>query len=523
MVQRLNPGIFILIFLCAAMYTFFPLKLQAVESYIYATAIEGNYDIRSTFAEANPGARLPDFARLHPNHPLPHFLAGKLFDKFGFSALDSMRVINLFAALIAVIFIYLICCQVLTDRASALLGAALAASTSVFWGSALSGEVHMLAFALLTVAAYYLVRFLSAAAFDKTALCLAAFYFTLAGIIHLAALYLVLPVLPALWIKARADKSPQKNGRLYVTIAALCLLGLILVYVLLPVMYYGFTNRKDFLDFFSIYAHLKTPELRGLAWLETITGAYLQSFIGGTGTWTTLTRVALTLCLLWGYALLLKSGAHWTLKTLFLAAPLAYFNFFFTVRPDAINGWLFVLPSTAIAGASAFQRLRLAVGTHLFSYALTLAVAAAVFFAAIFPNAKLKPEDYAYLSEFQPTGLHGKNAIVITKDPVLTFPDVYAFSHRRDFSAFKIIWACCGRTAYLEDLKSAILKREVQLIISDDLGDNIHKFLHQLKQTYNIVFEKSGIVQASWLPSSIYFTRPEGYIIRKRMQVIRLD
>lgn len=524
MPRNLHPSILMLIFFWGAMYALFPLKIQAVESYIYATAIEGNYDLRSTFAEANPGSRLPDFARLHPNHPLPHFVVGKVFDIFKVGALTGMKMINFVSALAATFFLYLICRMLLREPTSAILGALVASSTAVFWGLALSGEVHMPAFALLTVAGFFLTRFLLVDGFDARALQLAALFFTLAGMVHIAALFSALPALPALWLKMRRIAG---HGRWlhYAAIALFCILGIALVYVLLPVLYFGIANRKDYFDFVSIYAHLRMPELKGNQWLSAIAGTYLQSFISGNGAWAIIAKITLGAWLLWGYVLFLRSTAPAAVRVLFVSAPVAYFlsHLFFSVRPDAINGWLFVLPSAAVAAAYAFARARAAVGVRFFSYPMAVVTVTAVFIGTIMPNAALKPTDYAYLSEYQPAETQGKHAVVIATDPVLTFPDVYEFKYRRNFASFNIIWACCGRTAYLTELKTAIQKREIDVIIADELNEGIPALLYQTGRPYATAFEKSGIVQPAWLPSSIYFTRPAGYTITKRIVVYNLE
>ena len=524
MQRNLHPGILILIFFWGAMYALFPLKIQAVESYIYAAAIEGNYDLRSTFAEANPGSHLPDFARLHPNHPLPHFVVGKAFDIFKIPALTGMKTINFISALVAIVFLFLICEMLLRDPTSAILGTLIAASTAVFWGLAVSGEVHMPAFALLTVAGFFLTRFLLLDGFDTRTLQLAALFFTLAGMVHIAALFSALPALPALWLKMRGAGG---RGRWmhYTAIALFCLLGLALVYVLLPVLYFGIANRKDYFDFISIYAHLKMPDIRGNQWLSAITGTYLQSFIAGSGAWALTAKITLGTWLLWGYILFLRSAAPAAVRVLFVSAPVAYFlsHLLFSVRPDAINGWLFVLPSAAVAAAYAFAQARAAAGARFFSYPMAVVTASAVFIGTILPNAGLNPTDYAYLSEYQPAATQGKRAVVIATDPVLTFPDVYDFKYRRNFASFKIIWACCGRTAYLAELKDAIQKHEIDLIIADELNQGIPALLYEVGRPYATAFEKSGNVQPAWLPSSIYFTRPAGYTIAKRIVVYSLE
>lgn len=506
---------------------FFPLRIQPIEPYIYATAIEGMYDLKVTFAEANPNARLPDFSRFHPNHPLQHFVIGKLYDKTHWPALKIASAINFIFSLVALLFLFLTCKIVIPQNSIALMATACSAASTVFWLGTLSGEVHMPAFAMLSVAGWYLCRFLVAEKKREKLLLLSGFFFSLAATLHMGVFFAAIPAAAA--VIADWRKAPQKRPHLlyYGAVVSMVLVMVALVYVALVVMVLELKSWPEYRDTMAIYAHIIPIPYSGFAWLLTITKTYLHSLVFGFGSAVLFGKILLALSLASGAVVFARSRHSLPIKLVFLLMLPFYFfsHFFFSIRPDALNGWLFVLPAFTVPMAYTIRIARAKLRFRSFGVAIFVLFFMANFMQIILPNSRTPAERYSYTTAFlstTPTPSPFPRILVIAKDPVLTFADVYEMVQRTGRRTLEFIWSCCGRTHYRSLLIEKIQKGQIDWIISDDLASETPELLQNAGIKYEILFDQSGEISPHLLPASIYFERPPDYRVLKRIQIIRI-
>lgn len=504
---------------------FLPLRVQPIEPLIYAAAVEHNYDLASTFAEANPAAKLPDFSRFHPNHPLQHALAGVMHDKMGMRALDVLRLLNALAALVALFALYRTLRLLRCRSTHALLATGMTATTLVFWMSALTGEVHMPAFAFACLAGKYLVRYFSHAPRNPRFLFFASLCFAVAGSLHIGALFLALPAVTAL----AADFLKRNSVAIrWLFLSAMAVVGsLLFVYVFLVAVVLHISSVRQYADLVSIYAHLSYQQFSAGQWLSTILLTYLESLFAGQAVGFMFVKCALLIVALAGSWLFAHSKRTLATKIMFLTAVPFYFasHLVFQVRPDALNGWLFVLPAFSVAMAFSFRYL-----ARWRDFPIAIPLVALVPIAmnsalAILPNATVAMETIHYLNAIKPTVMAEAattRVVAVAKDPVITFPDLYDFSGGFPDGTVRILWACCGRTSYQATLLDMARNRTAQWFINDDLSGETTGLFDKAGIHYDVVLDREGEIDPRTLPSSIFFRRDPHYRVFKRMQVLHL-
>lgn len=522
----------------ALLLIFFPLRMQAIESYNYAAGAEGIYSLASTFQSSQPDVPLPDFSRYHPNHPLLHAAAGFIFDRVKIPALTFFKVINFLSSLISLAIFYLLCLKLWEWRGrigKAALVAATAATmvmavSHAFWMAALSGEVHLAALACFLGAVYFLVCYLSTEGKrgNRYLIC-AAVCASVALALHMIVVF-VLPMAIAVFFARRW----REEWRLYLIAGAIIVAVAGIVYGVLLVYVLGIDSVRRYYGTLFIYKFLRHLRYEGLEWFWVFVKSWVHVIIYSFSAWGGLLGVFFAGLYLTGLAKLSRSALIKPIKLLLLFWPASYvaMHLLLSSRADSINYWHFALPGTFLAVGYTFQALYRRGLFRLLIYVTPAAVFAANFSGAVFPNAVLKEKDYLYIED--PVQLMHKagdparllpdhKVAVLTKDPVLTFPEIYRLASEFGFRNQDIFIYCCGKTGYVEPLRNWLATHDSFLLVVDEHTAEIGQMLTDAHKKFMVLQETSGEIRPEWLPASIYFVRPPDYRIFKKIRIFFVD
>lgn len=505
----------------------FPIKIDTLESYAYALATEGSYAIQTTFAEVNPQGILPDFSRYHPNHPLVHWVAGELYDIWGIRALSTARTFNFVGALIALFFLLQIAALFTRRNGLALLASFMAATTTVFWMLALSGEIHMPAFALNTLALYLLCRYFLQRPRKASLLLFAAVFFTLAGAFHSIAYFSGPVAFIALLIDQYQLKNRKLSWRYFLAAASIVVSGFIFFYVYLVIRNLKITSFQQYVDLMTMYSYLGYGKLTPLEWANTFIRTYAQTLLGGFTTPLFVAKLVAIGVSCFGYFVLARSRFQTAVKFLFIAP--VFFQLFMSIlldiRPNAINGWIITIPAFTVGVLFALRYFSQKQRWPVVAVVLTLIPAAINFKTAVLPNTSLNEAEYFYLRSQAPIILKETpqpRILAVAIDPVVSLPDYYDLTGFVGGKSLHILWACCGRTSYRDTLKNALERHEVDWIISDSLEGEMQTLLQETHAKTALIFDKRGEIKTDFFMSSLYFAPKENYQVYKRMQVFRV-
>lgn len=516
---------YILLFLCAyALILFlFPMHLQSVESYAYAAAIDGYYDLSTTFSVGQPGIRLPDFGRYHPNHPLSHLIGGVLRDFAHISGLTTFRFLNALGALFSLFYLYRAARLLWASEAVSLAVVAMLAFSHAFWSGAQSGEVHLPSVAFQTGALFYLLRFLLTAAPDRNRnLLKAAAFFSLAVAFHLYSLFAVIAAAVALL----TDSVSKERWKLYMTVAAIVFLGFIGTYLLGVMIALRIESVHQYFGTMLMYTHLTQTRYTGAEWYGIVFQTAAHAVVSGANS----LKLVLGLLILAGQVAVLNARLHRAVAVLLASWPLGYFllNVVISGRADGINGWLFSLPVVSLASGALFILFIRRRETKVYILLIPALLAVSNFVLSILPASRLAERDYIYAGDpakmlaqagYGNRVKPGQAIAYVVSDPVLTMAEVWHTGSVHGYSNLQVFVMCCGIEDTEQKLSSWLSRNDGALVISDDLGDRVGKILSKQSRPYLLGAENRGELLPELVPSSIYFTRPAGYHIRKRISV----
>ena len=516
--------------LYAAVLFFLPLKIQTIESYAYAMTAEGYFDISKGFAAAQPGVKIPDFSRFHPNHPMLHMVIAFLYDNLKVSALNTFRMINAASSLVALAFLYFASYLLWKRIAVSIVIIAMLAFSHTFWNSALSGEVHLPAVAFLAAATYYLLRYLVGEPKQENRhLLVAAGFFSLAIIFHLLAFFTIMPVVLAVL----SHSVKKEKWKLYFQALGLVLLGFGVFYVGLLVYKLNIESVSQYFSVMTVYAHIVHVRYYGFDWFVVFLKTLLHAIAGGFTPLTIAIKSFFGLFFFWGYIQFARSAVTVPVKVLLIGWPVVYilFNVIIAGRADGLNGWLFSAPVVCLASGYFWVKLSYRQETRIYVFLVPLLLISANFTVAIFPNVGRAEKEYMFLDDpgvmFKRAGIEvdsrGIKIGALTKHPVETFPDLWRLGSvygRRDVKLFVY---CCGDKGYEMPLREWISSKVPFLLIVDETTEEIGKMLIAQKRKFRIIHEATGELKREWLPSSVYLILPSGFRIEKKIRVFFVE
>jgi hypothetical protein len=516
----------------------FPLKLQTIESYAYASAAEGFYDLSTTFQSAQPDLKLPDFSRYHPNHPLMHWIAGGLSAKTRIPALVIFKTVNFISALASLVFFYLLCLRLWSGGRgpvkSGILAAALATTimgvSHGFWMVALSGEVQPPALAFLLAAIYFLACYLLNEKQTRGKyLLISASLLSVAFAFHLA-VFFVLPTALAVFF----DPVRRKEWRLYLGAALIVLCGLILFYVILPVVILNVDSIRQYFSTILIYRFLNYIRYTGVEWYTTFLKTWAHVIAYGFLPYSFAVQLVYCGLFAFGFRAMLKSSLRKSVKALLVIWPASYvaLQILSNGRADGINYWHFATPAFFIMTGYAFLGLFRRPLLRLLPVAAAVLLLALNLKGAVLPNSSLKSRDFLYVEDplrlLEAAGLADKAGIrtplaFLVKEPVYSFPEIYRIGSEFGYRDERIFIACCGNKTYLDELKTWMRKHPVFSLVVDEWSVEAARLLTSENRKFRVLTEVSGEMRENWFPSSLYFERRDESRIFKRVRIFFVD
>lgn len=499
------------------MLLLFPMSLQAMESYAYAAAAEGYYNLARTFVAMNESIRIPDFSQYHPNHPLPHLIASMLHRLTGTPALQVFRAMNFAGTIVFLCFHYAVALRVFRHTAAATVATALSAFTYAVWASALSGEVQMFALAFLMAGFYFLVKFFQAPPdTSNNSLRLAALFYVLAVAFHQASFFAGVPASFAALLHSRTRRSLW----LYAQVVAIVSVGWAFFYIVLLVRMLNIDSVSQYLDTLFVYRQILAREYAGVEWFGLLTGAAMRSVTFADFGISYLLALVFFPASIAGFWYMFRSNLPRPVWILLAGLPLFQIGLQLAVRgrPEGINFWLFLIPCFSLAvGYRLTARSGSPAGT-IFAWLLVLLVGLTNFHYFFLPNHRLAPQETIYSRGATP--YRSLPVAIIVHEPVLTFAEGWSLGSESGLRRQTWFLPCCGEKDYEKKLAEWVEKHDEFLLLSDSVRA-ADRHLPGAQFEIEVMIRRQGNIAASTLPRSLYFTSSPGEKYHKELVLVR--
>lgn len=487
------------------LYVFLPLQRQSIEPYHYAAGIEQYYRISMGFSLAQ-GDFLPDFGRYHPNHPLGHVIAGWAYDWLKIPALAWMRFINTAAVFFMAVFFYLMLLHLRFSNKLAAVTVGLFLSTYCGMLAVFSGEWHMPAMALSFAGFWQIFLYIDEG--EKRQLYRAALLFAIGSSYHLAVFFYLFPIgVVLLFVRPLKDRWRE----LFIAGLIIVLL-LFVVYIAIPFYLFKFKSMHDFHRTLFVYKYLTHIRYSGLDWLQiagrTIfhTVFYTPAQLKHVAVYVAFVFLVLMLAM-WRY---FRSTLNGPIKALILLTPVwwIFAHWLFEARPDALLGWLLILPFICLIIVKAFADLhRLAIigvaGLTVLLLSWNLAL-------AILPNSLSKRENIFYFS--LPPGTAPNTPIAFVTGQLLFMEaEIWYAGSELGYRNQKHFMPCCGENDYYSRLKRWAKEHPGFVLVADDRHEVLENFL----QAQGLHYRRWSDRQSDWPSSLIHSTLYVQHLIPK--------
>jgi hypothetical protein len=510
-ILRSHAQLILMLLFFAVLYSIFRFQIFSVEVYSYAAGIEKYYNIATTFA-LSQGDYLPDFGRYHPNHPLGHAIAGLVFDLFGISALGWLLFINASTALTSAVFIYLLALQENLSKNVSVIAAALFLSTHAAILAAFSGEWHMPALALCLAGTWQITQYLELNA--RKQLWQGALFFAAAVGYHTAALSLAVCVGVMLLIVR------HQKWRDILKAASLGAAIVIVVYFLLPFIILKFTSLTDFLRTFFIYRFLDHTRFVGLDWFIAAIQTILHVFLLVPAKFQNMNWFAIPslIALVAAVAAYFRATSNLPKKLL-----LAFITFGWPLamaiagsRPNAVFGWLFVLPMLCVAFVKVSSVL---LGRWCWlNVTLPVFLLAWNFWFLVLPNFSQKP---AETTLFQlPSDIPKSTPIgFVAHELVTSMSEIWHAGSNLNYRKQEVFYPCCGEDAYLLRLRRWLKINPGAILATNGPPENIERLLRSEGLMYRRWLNRQVSWSTSMVPATLYFILDPDFHYEKRLTI----
>ena len=502
-----------------------------MESYAYAAAAEGYYNLSTTFAIMQPGVALPDIANYHPNHPLGHMITRALHQWTLVGAFTIFRVTNFIAALL-VLFLFYQCAFFLLRRVfPAIAASTLFIFTYVVWGSALSGEVQLPALSLQLAATYFLLLYLARPAesiapdkipvADPRHLWYAGFFFVWAMAFHLSTILWIIPAA----VSTLLHSAKKTQWKLYAKLTAFISIGFIFFYVILVVAMLKIDSTELYWRTAQMYRYIYHENFPFSKWLAITGQTFLKSIAFNDGIWGNLSKILTAIIVLTGYFTLARSSTPSAIKYFLILCPAIHLPVLIIARfrPDAMNGWLFVIPPLFVAAGYAFRIMGIYLRNRFIIFAFILLPVGTNFYFAFLPQKAIESAYHLRASDFNAVSAKSPIGFYVT-DPVLTFAEIWAAGSLFGQRNQTVFLPCCGERDTASRIQTWInAHNESLILITDERSGNLETILAAQKRPFTLLRETQTQLKPEWLPSSIFFTREPGYIINKNIRIFKIE
>jgi hypothetical protein len=509
-----HSGIGGILILMGALYLIFPFHLHNMETYVYASSIERYYDISATFTLGQDAPHLVNFGRYHLNHPIGHVLAAWIHDYIGMSVLTWLRFLNGFSSLAAGLAFYQVLLQINYTRAIAAIGVATLLASNSIWESALSGEWHMPALALMMAGLWQIEKYLRTR--RRANLVFATGFVTLSIGYHLIWFFLTPLVLAAFLI------SQRRNVRWGdISIAAVILsLFLLIIYVILPFIIYRFENFSEFLQTFLVYKNISHIRYEGLTWLQNSLRTILHTFIFSLGATFSLDIVALFFYPAIGLLAIFyfrPTGSSFLRILTILAVVLSLLlHALLGARPDGINGWMGLVPFLIIVFLHPLSRF--AGRKSLLSLAIPAILLIWNFYNGIYMNT-FKDSHAIFFSQF-PRGTQKDTPILFMIDnPVLGLPEIWYVGSVLGFRKQAHFFPRFSDWKRMRLFHKTMEQNPGFILIREGNPNEANSLLSAHGFRYKMFVNERALWPETLVPATIFIRRPKPFGYVKRLSV----
>jgi len=498
----------------SVIYFKLPLRLQAMEPYAYAAAIEGYYDLSQSFSVAQ-GYPLPNFSRYHPNHPLGHALLGAVYDLFSVPALEGMFFLNMVSILISAVFLYLLCLYFNFKPLAAALTSALFLSSYVSLFAVFSGEFHAPALALAMGGVWQACVFIDT--WKKKALWYATLFFTCASVYHLDALFLT--ILMGFFVLYYVLKEKQFHAVIFPFL--FFIISLIIFYIVIPVYIFKLHSVDDFFKYFFIYVHKDAPQFSIFAWLWAMHRTMLDAVVFVIP----ITEIVLKATVAFWLFFLWKAIDFWKNAVRVKSAKMATFIFtagvlayaILGVRPDGLLGWLYLIPflfifvSNSTRNANAWSlSLRLVVVLAILSWNILF---------AIWPNSIQRDSDRFFFDLPREISKDVPIAFVIGGDPVLMHSEAWYAGSKRGYRNQTFFLPAYGEYNFPQNLDRWLKEYPKGVVVTDKYQANLEQLLLRHKQVRTRWLDRAAQWPEQAVPITLNVERGRNFFYNKRLTV----
>ena len=488
----------LVLFIALALYLLFPLKLQSVEPYNYAAAIE-RYSKDSVGFSLAQGKYLPDFGRYHPNHPLGHVLAGWAYDWLKIPALTWIRFMNTIASLFAAVFFYAMLLRLRFSKVVSATTVALFLATYCGLFTVFSGEWHMPAVALSLAGIWQ--AFIYVEEGTKRHLYRTALLLGIGACYHLGAFYFLIPI----GIVLLFVRPIKERWREFFTAGLMVFLILLFVYIIIPFILFRFQSADDFLRTLLIYKYLPRIHYEGFTWILVALRTILQSVLftpappKGVEFYAGL-YLLIIIFSLWRFY---RTDIPRYVKAIILLIPglwlLPYLAF--AARPDALLGWLYLLPFICLVIVKSFADLHPR-AIHFLKILPVLVLSWNMIFM-ILPNSLQKRENIFFFN-LPPSAPSNIPLAFVENTPVFTDPEIWYAGSELGFRNQMHFFPCCGENNYYSRLKHWIRENPGFALVSDGREPVLENLLRSEGLQYVRWIDRRARWPLALIPSTLY-------------------
>jgi hypothetical protein len=329
----------------------------------------------------------------------------------------------------------------------------------------------------------------------------ASLLFAIAACYHLAACFFLVPIGVTLLV----IRPFRERWRELVKAGLLILAILVVTYVVIPFILFRFPSFDEFLRTFLVYKYLNHVRYSGFEWLLMAGRTILHTVIYTPAhliamDFLVLTHFAVMAFCFWRFSRIPMARAK---KAIILVTPVWWVavHWVFGARPDALLGWLFVLPLASIIVVKALADLHPKIIAAL--PILPFIILGWNISLAILPNSLSKPENIFYFNLPVQTPVTTPIAFV-TSHPLLMESEIWYAGSKLGYRNQAHFLPCCGEHNYYGRLKNWAKANPGFVLIADGRHAVIENFLRSEGLSYKKWMDRRADWPSSLIPTTLY-------------------
>jgi len=480
---------------------FFSPKTYSWESYLYAAATEGIFDISSLFMLFQPSGatQLSGIADYHPNHPLSHAIIGLLHRDFSMPALESYRALNSVAAILFAVAFFLTAELLGLNIFTAAVTTLLITSTHVFLGNSISGDVQLFSIALQITALYFLLHsFKNTVQRRPNYLFAAAALLVFAGAFHLSAIIFLFPILVFVYVERK-----QISFKYFIASCLIVIGGYIFFYIVLFVPALHIHNLIDYLRTLFIYSYLPSKKFAIAEWPKTVMESFSFALFSTSTSAIMFAAVVILVFLMGIYIIRGKNNSRSAF--IFITMWLFTWQFFAWIlrgRPDAVNGYISFLPPLFLVIGFAIQKISIFGVAKILIVVFLMLWYTINFRSTILPKYQANSTDFYFNIPSTPTDV--PLAIYVINNLHNTMADIWYNGTKAGWKKQKHIFLCCDHEVP-ERIEKLVRENKRAVLIFDSDTPILKTLITRRKIQLTKLGERSAFIPREWIQESVIY------------------